>query len=317
MRILVIGAGAVGGYFGGRLAAAGRDVTFLVREGRAQQLRRTGLQIFDVVGDVTVEAASLKLLTAEELKAWPQTFDLILLSTKAYSLESAMEDFAPAVGEATVILPLLNGLRHMDALDTRFGAEHVVGGTTYIVADMDAEGCVHSMTGLHDVSFGERDKAVTERVKRMEAAMKGAGFDVRLEADIVAAMWQKWVMLASAGAITCLMRGSIGAVVAAPGGVETAHVILAECAAIATSNGYPPTQAAQAEVTLRLTEPGSHLRTSMYRDMQKGSRVEADQILGDLLERGRRCGVEAPLVRAAYAQLSVYSAELAAASVTG
>ena len=317
MRILVIGAGAVGGYFGGRLAAAGRDVTFLVREGRAQQLRRTGFQIFDVFGDVTVEAASLKLLTAEELKAWPQTFDLILLGTKAYSLESAMADFAPAVGDATVILPLLNGMRHLDALDTRFGAEHVVGGTTYIVADMDAEGCVHSMTGLHDVTFGERDKSVTERVKRMEAAMQGAGFDVRVEADIVAAMWQKWVMLASAGAITCLMRGSIGAVVAAPGGVETARLIIAECAAIATANGYAPTEAALAEGTRRVTEAGSRLRTSMYRDMQKGARVEADQILGDLLERGRQHGVEAPLVRAAYAQLSVYSAELAAASVTG
>jgi len=317
MRILVIGAGAVGGYFGGRLAAAGRDVTFLVREGRAQQLRRTGFQIFDVFGDVTVEAASLKLLTAEELKAWPQTFDLILLGTKAYSLESAMADFAPAVGDATVILPLLNGMRHLDALDTRFGAEHVVGGTTYIVADMDAEGCVHSMTGLHDVTFGERDKSVTERVKRMEAAMQGAGFDVRVEADIVSAMWQKWVMLASAGAITCLMRGSIGAVVAAPGGVETARLIIAECAAIATANGYAPTEAALAEGTRRVTEAGSPLRTSMYRDMQKGARVEADQILGDLLERGRQHGVEAPLVRAAYAQLSVYSAELAAASVTG
>jgi 2-dehydropantoate 2-reductase len=171
------------------------------------------------------------------------------------------------------------------------------------------------MTGLHDVTFGERDNAVTERIKAMEATMTGAGFDVRLEVDIVAAMWQKWVMLASAGAITCLMRGSIGAVVAAPGGVETARAIIAECAAIATANGYAPAKAAQAEGTLRLTEAGSRLRTSMYRDMQKGSRVEADQILGDLLERGRRCGVEAPLVRAAFAQLSVYSAGLAAASV--
>jgi 2-dehydropantoate 2-reductase len=310
MRILVIGAGAVGGYFGGRLAAAGRDVTFLVRAGRAEQLRRAGLEIFDVYGDVTVEAHTLKLLTAEELRARPETFDLILLSTKAYSLESAMADFAPAVGSGTVILPLLNGMRHLDALDRRFGAEHVVGGTTYIVADMDAEGRVHSMTGLHDVTFGERDRVVTARMKAMEATMTGAGFDVRLETDMVAAMWQKWVMLASAGAITCLMRGSIGAVMAAPGGVETARAIIAECAAIATANGHAPMEAALAEGTLRVTEAGSRLRTSMYRDMRKGARVEADQILGDLLERGRARGVEAPLLRAAYAKLSVYSASI-------
>jgi len=310
MRILVIGAGAVGGYFGARLTAAGRDVTFLVREGRAEQLRRTGLQIFDVYGDVRVEAAALKLLTAEVLKARGEAFDLILLSTKAYSLESAMEDFAPAVGDATVILPLLNGMRHMDALDKLFGAKHVVGGTTYIVADMDAEGCVHSMTGLHDVTFGERDRAVTARIRAIEATLGGAGFDVRLQADIVEAMWQKWVMLASAGAITCLLRGSIGAVVAAPGGVETVRAIIAECAAIATANGYAPALAALAEGTLRLTEKGSRLRTSMYRDMRKGARVEADQIVGDLLERGRARGVEAPLLRAAYAKLSVYSAAI-------
>ncbi|WP_158785532.1 ketopantoate reductase family protein [Granulicella sp. L46] len=311
MRILVIGAGAVGGYFGGRLAAAGRDVTFLVREGRAEQLRRAGLQIFDVYGDVTVPSDSLKLLTAEELKARPGTFDLILLSTKAYSLESAMVDFAPAVGSGTAILPLLNGMRHLDMLEARFGAETVLGGATYISADMDAEGGVHSMTRLHDLNFGERDKAVTERVQAIEDTLTGAGFEVRLREDIVATMWQKWVLLASLGAITCLMRGSIGAVAAAPGGVETAQAIIAECVAIASANGYAPQDAAaQATTAQRLEEPGSSLTASMYRDLQKGARVEADQILGDLLERGRRHGVEAPLLRAAYAQLSVYSASL-------
>ena len=223
-----------------------------------------------------------------------------------------MEDFAPAVGSATVILPLLNGMRHLDALDARFGAGHVLGGTTYIVADMDAEGAVHSMTALHDLSFGERDRAVTQRIKAIEATLNGAGFDVRLRPDIVATMWQKWTMLASAGSITCLLRGPIGAVVAAPGGVETVQAIVAECLAIAVANGYPPEDAAQyASTQKRLLEPGSSLVTSMYRDLQKGARVEADQILGDLLERGRRHGVEAPLVRAAYAQLSVYSAGLA------
>ena len=307
MRILVIGAGAVGGYFGGRLAAAGRDVTFLVRAARAEQLRRSGLKIFDPHGDVSVQP---KLLLAEELKARPETFDLIVVSTKAYALEAAMEDFAPAVGSATVILPLLNGLRHLEALDARFGAEKVVGGFTYIVADMDAEGGVHSMTQLHDLSFGERDKAVTARIQAIDEMLRGAGFDAYLKPDILAAMWQKWALLAAMGAITCLMRGSIGAVVAAPGGAETARAIIAECVAMATANGYPPEATALAMMTQRLTEAGSPLTASMYRDLQRGSRVEADHILGDLLERGRKHGVEAPLVRAAYVQLSVYSASL-------
>jgi 2-dehydropantoate 2-reductase len=308
MRILVIGAGAVGGYFGGRLAAAGRDVTFLVRAARAEQLRRTGLQIFDPYGDVAVQP---KLLLAEELKARPEAFGLIVVSTKAYSLEAAMEDFAPAVASETVILPLLNGMRHLDALDARFGAEHVVGGSTQVVADLDAEGRVHSMTQLHDFNFGERDKEVTPRIRAIETTLLGAGFEANLKPDILAAMWQKWTLLASMGAMTCLLRGAVGEVVAAPGGVETARAILAECVAMATANGYPPTEEAQATMTRRLTEAGSPLTSSMYRDLRKGARVEADHILGDLLERGRRHGVEAPLVRAAYAQLSVYSASIA------
>jgi 2-dehydropantoate 2-reductase len=172
MRILVIGAGAVGGYFGGRLAAAGRDVTFLVRPARAAQLQRTGLQIFDPYGDVRVQP---KLLLAEDLKANPKAFDLIVLSTKAYSLDAAIEDFAPAVGSETVILPLLNGMRHLDALDARFGEEHVVGGSTQIVADLDAEGRVHSMTQLHDLNFGERDKTVTARIKAIDETLRGQG----------------------------------------------------------------------------------------------------------------------------------------------
>ncbi len=177
MRILVIGAGAVGGYFGGRLAAAGRDVTFLVRAARAEQLRRTGLQIFDPWrGDGAAAAAeAADGGGAEGGAARAEAFDLIVVSTKAYSLESAMEDFAPAVGSATVILPLLNGMRHLDALDARFGAEKVLGGSTYMVADLDAEGGVHSMTALHDLNFGERERTVTPRVRAIEATLTGRG----------------------------------------------------------------------------------------------------------------------------------------------
>ena len=307
MRILVIGAGAVGGYFGGRLAAAGRDVTFLVRAARKAQLERGGLQVLDTYGDFVVQP---KMLLEEELKAKPEVFDLILVSTKAYSLEAAMEAFAPAVGAETVILPLLNGMRHMDALDERFGAEHVVGGSVQIIGDMDAEGRVHSLGKLHDLNYGERDGSVTERMRVIDAEMCDAGFEANLKPDILAFMWQKWTLLAAMGAITCLLRGSVGAVAAAPGGLETAQAMAAECVAIAAANGYPPAEAFHAVMMKRLTEAGSPLTASMYRDMQKGARVEADHILGDLLERGRRHGVEAPLVRAAFAQLSVYSASV-------
>jgi 2-dehydropantoate 2-reductase len=307
MRILVIGAGAVGGYFGGQLAHGGRDVTFLVRAARKAQLAARGLEIFDPYGDITVQP---KLLTAEELKAKPTVFDLILVSTKAYSLEAAMDDFAPAVGSGTVILPLLNGMRHMDALDARFGEERVIGGSVQIIGDMDAEGRVHSLGKLHDLNFGERDKSVSARIKAIDETLKGSGFEANLKPDILAMMWQKWTLLAAMGAITCLLRGSIGAVAAAPGGLETARAIAAECVAIATANGYAPAEKFHEVMMMRLTEVGSPLTASMYRDLQKGAPVEADHILGDLLARGQKHGAEAPLVRAAFAQLSVYSDSL-------
>ena len=313
MRILVIGAGAVGGYFGGRLRAAGRNVTFLVRAGRAAQLERTGLRIFDAAhGDLTLAPQQLKLLTAGQLRDRPETYDLVLLSAKAYSLDAAMEDVAPAMGPETVVLPLLNGMRHLDALQARFGSHAVLGGATYLVADLDAEGAVRSMAALHDLNFGERGKQVTARIQTIAAALTGAGFDARLRPDILATMWQKWTMLASAGAINCLLRSPIGAAVSAPGGRETARQVMTECETIAAANGYP---AEDLELRLateqRLLNRSSTLTTSMYRDMQRGLPVEADHILGDLVERGRRHGVEAPLLRAAYAQLSVYAAGLA------
>jgi len=307
MRILIIGAGAVGGYYGGRLTAAGRDVTFLVRERRAAQLRSVGLQIISPHGDLSLTP---KLLLASELKASQEHFDLILLSTKAYSLASAIEDFAPAVGPQTMILPLLNGMAHLDKLVARFGESPVLGGSTTIVADVDPEGRIRQMELLQNVNFGERNREVTPRIQAVAATLSNAGFDDKLCEDILAVMWQKWVMLASMASITCLMRGSIGAVAAAPGGSETAHRIIAECAAISAANGYPQPQAYLTVVNERLTKPGSPLTASMYRDLSKGAPVEADHILGDLIARGAAHDIVAPLLQAAYAQLSVYSNSL-------
>jgi len=306
MRILIIGAGAVGGYYGARLAAAGRDVTFLVRESRAAQLRAVGLQVISPHGDLSLTP---KLLLAAAIK---EPFDLIILSTKAYSLDAAIDDFAPAVGPQTMILPLLNGMKHLDKLVARFGEGPVLGGSTTIVADVDSDGRIHQMELLHNFNFGERDKSVTPRIQAVAATLANAGFDDKLCPDILAVMWQKWTMLSAMGAITCLLRGSIGAVAAAPGGTETALRIVAECAAIADANGYAPPPPFLEMVSTRLTKPGSPLTASMYRDLHKGARVEADHILGDLLARGHAHGVVTPLLQAAYVQLSIYSSSLSA-----
>jgi 2-dehydropantoate 2-reductase len=308
MRILVVGAGAVGGYFGARLAAAGRDVTFLVRERRAAQLRKIGLVLKSSSGDLTIAPADLKLISAQELAASKSTYDLILLATKAYALDAAMEDFAPAVGADTAILPVLNGMRHLDILSARFGVEHVLGGSSRIVADLDPKGRVLHIEQWKDLAFGELDKRVTPRIEAIAKTLHGAGFEDQFSPDILAFMWNKWVLLASMAGLTCLLRGNIGEIARVPFGVETERAFVAECAAIATASGYPPSEKSLAGVTARLTDPQSILTASMYRDLMKNSPVEADHILGDLLRRGKTLGLESPLLQAAYVQLSVYMA---------
>ena len=279
-------------------------MTFLVRERRATQLQETGLQVMSPNGDVSVNP---RLLLAQELREKPDVFDLILLSTKAYSLESAMEDFAPAVGANTTILPLLNGMRHLQMLDARFGGEHVLGGSTRIVADLDAEGRVLNMDRLHDLVFGERDRAATTRLQTIAETLHGAGFEDILSPDVLAFMWQKWVLLCSLGAATCLMRGAIGEIAAAPGGNEVVKNLIAETSAVAAAEGYPQTAEFLEMITARLTEAVSSLTASMFRDLQKGHPVEAEQIVGDMLRRAEAHGIAVPLLRTAYAHLGVYS----------
>ncbi len=304
MRILVVGAGAVGGYFGGRLAEAGRDVTFLVRPRTADNIHRNGLRIVSPHGDATLHP---KLILANEITA---PYDLILLSVKAYGLESAMNDFAPAVGPATMILPVLNGMRHIDLLVAKFGEDAVLGGVCLVATEVDKDGRIVQLADMQKLVYGERKGGTSDRIKTLDQAMQGANFDARISEHILQGMWEKWVQLASLGAVTCLLHGSIGDVEAVPGGTQIALKILDESSAIATVSGYPPREPFLAQARTMLTTPGSSMTSSMYRDMAKGSQVEADQILGDLIERGRSFGVSTPLIEAAFISLRIYQARL-------
>jgi 2-dehydropantoate 2-reductase len=300
MRILIVGAGAVGGYFGGRLAQAGRDVTFLVRSSRAKQLGRDGLRIISPHGDAVVTP---KLITAEEIET---PYDLVFLSVKAYALEAAMIDFSAAVGQETMILPILNGMRHVDLLTKRFGEHAVIGGVCLVASEIDNEGRIVQLANFQQLVYGERNGETTPRLQTLDATLQGAGFDARLSIDIMQEMWEKWVQLASLGAITCLMRGTIGEIVAVPGGADLSLKVLDESAAVATACGHKPSEALLSRHAAAMTAPGSQLTSSMYRDLRKGAPVEVDHILGDLIERGSAHGVATPLLKAAFVNLRVY-----------
>lgn len=311
MRILVVGAGATGGYFGGRLMQAGRDVTFLVRPARAAQLRADGLHIVSPHGDLDLSPA---LVTAEQIGG---PFDIILLSVKAYALDAAIADMAPAVGAQTLIVPLLNGMRHIDVLEARFGAGPVLGGVCRIMATLDPQGRILQFNRVHDLVYGERGVTGSDRLGRLDAQLRGAGFDAAASTTIVQDMWDKWVMLAALGGITTLLRGTVGEIEAAPGGAALALALRDECAAIAAAQGYPPGGPLLARVGAMLTQAGSSLASSMYRDLQRGAEVEADQIIGDLLARGAQAGVATPLLQAARAGLAIYQSGRAARQPSG
>ncbi|HEY0749028.1 MAG TPA: ketopantoate reductase family protein [Steroidobacteraceae bacterium] len=298
MRILVVGAGAIGGYFGARLIAAGRNVTFLVRPRRAEQLRRIGLVVTSQLGNLNLATPALRY--AQSLDKF---YDLVILSCKSYDLESSMDDFAAAMGPDSRVLPLLNGLRHLDILDARFGPKRILGGLARISSTLDADGRIHQLGPFNALVFGSRGGAEGD-IDDVAQALRVPGFDALLSPDILHEMWEKWVFIAAAAATTSLMRAAIGDIVAA-NAVHIPTELMQECAAIAAENGFEPRQTATAAGLSLLTAPGSLFTASMLRDIEQRSRIEADHIVGDLLRRASKTG-GASLLATAYAHLRAY-----------
>jgi 2-dehydropantoate 2-reductase len=280
MRVLVVGAGAIGGYFGGRLLQAGRDVTFLVRPRRAAELADAGLIIKSPHGNVSIHKP--ETIFSENIG---HPFDLVLLSCKAYDLAGAIDSFAAAVGPETIVLPLLNGMRHLDMLDERFGRSHILGGQCVIAATLDPERAVVHLNDTHKLAFGERDGVISDRIRHVAGILEHAGFDAALSDHIVQEMWEKWVFLATLASVTCLMRAPIGDIVASPGGSELIRSLLEECRAIAEGAGHAPQAAFLEQAIAALTATGSPMTASMLRDVETNAPVEADHIVGDLLRR--------------------------------
>lgn len=308
MRILVIGAGATGGYFGGRLLEAGRDVTFLVREKRAELLAKNGLTIKSPLGDFA--KANPPTLLAKNIK---QPFDVIILSCKAYDLDNAMASFAPAVGPDTAIIPFLNGMKHLDVLDKKFGIERVMGGQCQIAATLNPDGTIVQLTPMHGMSFGERGTSKGDRAKRIEAQLQGAKFDARASDMIIQEMWEKWVFLATLAGATSLMRASAGQITAAPSGADFIRSLRAEIASIADAAGHAPRAEFLERTGSMLFAPGAPMTASMLRDIRANARIEADQIIGDLIHRAetnKNGALNVPLLRIVYTHLKAYEAQL-------
>jgi 2-dehydropantoate 2-reductase len=310
VKVLVIGAGGVGGYFGGRLVQSGANVTFLVRPKRAQQLAERGLVIKSAVGDATLEVRTITSADAG------QPFDLVLVTCKSYDLASSIEAAAPHMAAgAGLVLPLLNGMAHIDVLRETFGRDRVLGGLCAIFATLSPAGEVVQMEGQPPrIAFGRFEdqmerKVLEQPAHAVEQMMGKANFNSKRVEPIEQGLWEKWVVLAAMAAGTCLMRGSIGAIVASENGKAMMEELLAETTAVARAAGYPPSEQHLTAARGVLTAAGSNATASMLRDIQKGGATEGDHIIGDMLRRARSFGLSTPLLRLANAHLQTYDAE--------
>jgi 2-dehydropantoate 2-reductase len=300
MKILVVGAGAVGGYFGARLAQAGRDVTFLIRSHSVEKMQRNGLSIVSPHGDLTLKP---QITTADQIQS---PYDLILVSVKAQALDQAIADMKSAVGPETMIYPILNGMRHMETLTRSFGPQAVLGGVCMVATDLDDQGRIVQLAPMQKLIYGEWNGELTPRIHQLDRTLSNAGFDTQLSTNIQQAMWEKWVFIASIGLVTTLLGGPIGRIAAVPWGEATASMALDECAEIARASGFPPAPGFLENLRGQLTAKGSPVTSSMYRGMQKGESVEVDTILGDLLEHGHKHQLKTPLLQAGFVRLRTY-----------
>lgn len=303
MRYLVLGAGALGGYFGGKLIKGGADVTFLVRPARAAQLQRDGLVVKSQDGEIRTQ---VKIVQQDQLQG---TYDVVLLCCKAYDLDGAISAIAPSMGERSVIVPLLNGVRHIDALTEAFGSQRVLGGFTIVNAALMPDGVIQqSELRINITAIGELDGRLSARCTAIKAALEAGGVPVQINEDIVAGLWTKFFAFACNATIATLSRSRAGVIARSATGASFVSAVIEECTGVVTAAGYPPLPAFNAAAQVRGLFSQTELTygPSMLIDMEDGRPTEGEHTIGDLVERAALHGVSTPILTAALCNLQAY-----------
>lgn len=300
MKILILGAGGIGGLFGGRLAQTGADVTFLVREKRKAQLERDGIRVESQFGNFS---APVKSVTKEEVK--PE-FDLVILTCKAYDLPSAIESIRPAMAPGAAVLPFLNGLAHIELLNQTFGGANVLGGTARVQVTMSTEGVIRQLNDWQTLTFGEQDGRVSARLEALKALLEPTGVEVKVSTQIMRELWLKLVHLSTVAGMTCLMRANIGEIVRTPEGSTLLVKFFERNAEIAAHFGHRPDDKFRSTYLALFRQADAKYEASMLRDLERGGQIESEQILGDMLRRCREAGQPDELHVAAYTHVKSF-----------
>lgn len=300
MKVLVLGAGALGGYFGGKLLKSGVEVDFLVRPKRAAQLAARGLVVREAGGGFTVPVRTV--MEGQSMG----TYDVVLLTCKSYDLAGAIEAIAPAVSGNTVVLPLLNGVAHIATLTERFGSSRVLGGATLVYASTTPEGDIERGAVPFDGTFiGELDGTKSDRVDKLVGALNAAGAIALASDGIVAFMYRKLFGFSAAAILTTLLRARAGEIVAAPAGAAFVANVIDEISTVLEHDGFPISAENRQLILNMFSQPGSAYAPSIFRDMESGRPTEFEHTIGDLVRRGERHQLAVPLCRAALCNLQI------------
>ncbi len=300
MRILILGAGAVGGYLGARLIESGADVTFLLRGERLNFIRDNGLNIYSELGNIKLKP---KFITSDKLT---HNFDLLILACKAYSLINAVNDIKPVVNKDTRILPLLNGVSHLQYLDDFFGREAIMGGLVHLAVELDTKGQINHLNYFHRFVFGCRHPEQNTCGRLLENIISNTKLEFSHSTHIQHDMWEKFVFLTTLAGATCLFRGNIGEIMRTESGYDYITGVFQECVDIATAYGHRPNDETMHDYIELLTNVNSDYTSSMLRDIHGGVATEANHILGEMLKRGIEKKLSVTLLGYAYSHLQVY-----------
>jgi len=304
MKILVVGAGGIGGYFGGRLLEKGEDVTFLVRQNRKKQLETQGLNIESEHGNYRT---SPNLLVAGESS---EPFDVIIITTKSYQLDGAIEDIKQYASSDTMVLPLLNGIAHVDRLIEAFGEQSVIGGLCFIETTLNAEGTIVQTSPIHDLVFGELSGQKSERISNLQAAFADTKANFILSENIQQDMWHKYSFITAMSGVTTLMRAPIGPIRDIEAGNRTIETLLKEISLIMKKINAPIKDGLPSMQLKKMLEMGHSMKSSMQRDMEKSFPTEIEHLQGYLLQKARKHHLEVPVLEAVYANVKIYEASL-------
>jgi 2-dehydropantoate 2-reductase len=301
MRIAAMAAGAVGAYFGGRMAAAGHDVAFIARGAHLDALRKDGLTIRSVHGDL-----QLPKINATPDPGTVGTVDIVLFAVKLWDTEIAAEMAKPLVGADTRVVTLQNGVDSYERVSAILGKDHTIPGTAYIAAVLGGPGLMLHTSKFATMRCGRIDGSKDEKLDAFVAAAKAAGIDIQPQDDMNRERWQKFIFLSSMAGVNCMMRQPIGKVLADPDTRAFYRKLMEECLAVGQKSGAKvPSSWVDDRMSFSDNAPPG-MKASMLHDLEAGNRLELDWLTGKIVALGRELGVPTPASDAVYAAVKLH-----------